>query len=77
MTWRAYRRTGTISMRPFELVDMGDGRLLISASDRQHILVCADLGVHPGGYVARDPARPDDCWYVNQAYADQHYVEAD
>lgn len=72
MTWRAYTLRGHLEARPFDWHDLADHGLSMSVSDRQHVHICAELGVHPGGVVARHSSDPTGRWYVNQAQADQH-----
>lgn len=60
--FRKYRRKGWIEMRPYVF---GEDLTNVSVSDEDE--------PREGGFIARNPKKPEDMWYVNRNYADMYY----
>ena len=61
--WRKYRRVGWIEMRPY-----------IAGEDLSKVSVSATDQPRVGGFVARNPLKTDNQWYVAPEFARDNYV---
>jgi hypothetical protein len=64
--FREYRKSGITLMRPYE---PGEDLSGVSVSDEDE--------PQQGGMIARNPANPDDKWYVAKEYFEENYVPVD
>lgn len=74
--WRQYRRKGLSEMRSYVPGEDLTG-ISVSEPDRNHLAYCEDAGIHPGGFIARNPKNHSDQWYVAQAYFEENLEPAE
>lgn len=64
MTWKHYRKTRTQEMRPY-----------VPGEDLSGVSVNGEDTPGPGGMIARNPANPNDQWYVGKKFFEDNYEE--
>ena len=76
--FRKFRRTALAEMRDLSDAETDPGALEsagVGVSDEGTVLYAEDPDLFAGGFVARDPDKHSDQWYVTPGYAERQFEE--